>query len=613
MTPDLLLLLAASLVAVQMVSIILRREHVDDAPYLALLGVDLALLVWVHLTGRYESLPAFVGEGIAAVLTLAPRFLDGLERRALARDRFDQAARIAVVRELIMPGRTAARRRRQLADLAQTREGGGLAVARRLRAELAATDDPLRASLLREELATVLFFDRRFAEGIEEVERHLDPTELARRPAFAAYLVRAYGELGRLDRAAQLLVLLEEGPAGPALLPIVAQARLTFLAFAGQTAHVEALLASPPGVYLSPGSKEFLLDTARARAGRPLDPEVTRVIEETFRRAGLPEPARRRRAPATLALLIANTVVFAILVKMSPHAGDAMSELKADVLVRAGALFRPAIDAGEWWRPFTAMFLHGFFWHFAFNLYGLFLLGRFTEDVFGSVRFLAVYFLAGLVGAAASMLINPGVSVGASGAIMGLLGAIIVILVLRRGTWPEAWRRALLGNLVLLGALQIYIGFQVANIDNAAHVGGMLGGALATVALAPGGLVGSGRRGTVVAAVIASALGALLVVGAVETVLTPLERTIDRLGTRSVEVGGTTLTVPATWEVDREQGTVDDRYLGLSVLPVVSDGGVRLEAVRPEPTDGGVRLQRDPETDARHRALFDRIQRSARR
>src|SRR5579885_3241628 len=101
MTPDVLVLVAASLAAVQIVSLIVRREHVDDAPYLGLLVLDLALLVWVHVTGRHESLAAFVGEGIAGMLTLAPRLLDGLERSALMRDRFDRAARIAQVRELL--------------------------------------------------------------------------------------------------------------------------------------------------------------------------------------------------------------------------------------------------------------------------------------------------------------------------------------------------------------------------------------------------------------------------------------------------------------------------------------------------------------------------------
>jgi rhomboid protease GluP len=590
MTPELLVLLAASLCAVQIVALILRREHVDDAPYLGLLVVDLALLVWVHLTGRHDTMIAFVAEGLAGMLTLAPRFLDGLERGALARDRFDRAARIAMVRELLTPGTSAARRRRQLQDLAQTREGGGLAVARRLREQLATLESgDRRAVELREELATVLFFDRRFAEGVEEVERHLDPTQLARRPAFAAYLVRAYGELGRLDRAAQILMQLEDDVAGrdPTAASLLVQARLTFLAFAGRTAHLEALLSTPPGAYLGPRAHEFLLDTARARADRPLPPEAERVAETVFQRVSLPATRKRRRTPATFALIAVNVAVTLVLSALAP--------IDDVTLARAGALFRPAIHAGEWWRLFTAMFLHAGLLrelHLIINMYGLYLLGRFIEDVFGPARFLAVYFIGGLTGSIASTLLGGGgLSVGASGAIMGLLGALIVTLVLRRGSWPEAWRRVLLGNLLMLSALQIYIGFQVALIDNAAHVGGMLGGAMATLVFAPGGLVGNKRAGTVSAIVVAGILSALVVVGGVFAAVTPLDRTIARTGTRKVTVGGAQLTVPSYWEVDKD--LVGDPYLDVTVKPV------------------GGKLQSNKDDDPRFAPLLARIRGSA--
>src|SRR3954471_9382128 len=140
MTPELLVLLSASMVALQIVSLVLRREHVDDAPYLGLLIVVGATLVFAHVTHRQESMLAFVAEGLAVMLTFAPRILDGLERGALMRDAFGRAARVAMVRELLTPGRTAARRRRQLLDLAETRAGGGAAVARRLRALLGQID-----------------------------------------------------------------------------------------------------------------------------------------------------------------------------------------------------------------------------------------------------------------------------------------------------------------------------------------------------------------------------------------------------------------------------------------------------------------------------------------
>jgi rhomboid protease GluP len=278
------------------------------------------------------------------------------------------------------------------------------------------------------------------------------------------------------------------------------------------------------------------------------------------------------------------------------------------LLVRAGALFRPAVMAGEWWRVCNAMFLHGGFVHLFVNMYGLYLLGRFTEEVFGPARFLSVYLISGLIGGLASTAVGAGaLSVGASGAIMGLLGALIVTLIMRRGHWPEAWRRALLGNLVLLGALQIYIGFQVAMIDNAAHVGGMLGGAAATVVLAPGGLVGDGRVGRTGLRILAALLVALMVVAGAFAVRTPIERTLERVPGREVVVGGVRLMVPEYWEIDGPNGVVGDPYLDIQLK-----AGVGVEFVGLVPVDRTVLLETPQARDPRYRVLLERIAASAR-
>src|SRR5207248_2889898 len=197
-------------------------------------------------------------------------------------------------------------------------------------------------------------------------------------------------------------------------------------------------------------------------------------------------------------------------------------------------------------------FLHGNWEHLLVNGYALFMLGRFCEEVFGPLRYFVTYVAGGLAGAAASTLNTqqPGLSVGASGAIMGLLGALIVVLILRRGTWPEAWRRALLWNLVLLGAIQIYIGFQLPMIDNAAHVGGMLGGGAMALLVAPGGLIGRSAPARLVLGALALACLASLVWATVEVVRTPLLVTFAKLPTKDVTVGGKTYRVPRYWEPD---------------------------------------------------------------
>jgi membrane associated rhomboid family serine protease len=593
MTPELLVLLAASMVALQIVTLLVRRDA-GEAPYLGLLLADLALLLFVHFTHRQVSLPAFVGEAVAAVLVFAPRFLDGMERRALARDDVARAARVAGLRELLVPGRSARRRRRFLADLGAARDGRAAEVIARLRDELKQARAGDEALTLHEELATVLLFEQRFAEGVSEVEGHLGPEYVGEHPVLAAHLVRAWAELGDLERAARALRQLEEGPASrdPQATLLLLQARLMFLAFAGATERIDDLLDPKGGTLgqiLPPRAQEVLRRAARSRTP-PESPALRELVDQVAARANAavkPQPRPRRRTPATWALLALNFAAYAVVLFLARDADEG-------ALVRAGALFRPAIEAGQWWRPLTAMFLHAGPFHILINMYGLFLLGRFVEDVFGSARYLVVYLGGGLIGGLASTLVGQGaLSVGASGAIMGLLGALIVTLLLKRGTWPEAWRRTLLTNLLLLGGMQIYIGFQVPMIDNAAHVGGLLGGAAFTLLAAPGGLLGDGRAGKWTARALAVLLCAGTLAAGVLAARTSLDATLRAIPVKQVTVGGKTLEVPSYWQVDTAHDRVEDPLLGLQLT--VEKGG-KLDSSADDP---------------RYRPLLQRIEHSA--
>jgi membrane associated rhomboid family serine protease len=594
-TAQIALLLCASMVAMQLVALILRREVRDLYPYALLLGADLALLGYAHATRGYETLVAFVGEAVAGVLIFGARALDTLELRARRADQLGRAARIAQVRELLVPGRASSRRRRQLEVLAEARAGKGGEAVRRLRAALEGAADARLQLELHEELALALFLERRLPEAVAHVERYLG-SELERRPLLIAHLVTAYGELGRLDEAARALGRVERGPLGgdPGAGALLFEPRLSFLAYAGAADEVAALLEGAVGAQLPAAARQYFRRLAEAHRGETLSEPTRALVAEVARRALVtpaPRLVARRRGVVTLGLVAANLCVFGALLF-----GRGADEL---LLVRAGALFRPAVLHGEWWRVLSAAFLHAGWLHLGVNMYGLYLLGRFAEELLGPARFFVVYLAGALGGGAASTLLGPGaLSVGASGAIMGLLGALIVVLMLRRGRWPEAWRRTLLWNLVFLGALQIYVGFQVAMIDNAAHVGGMVAGAAATGLFAPEGLFGEGRFGRALTRLcVGAGLAALLVTGA-RAATTSLDTTLARLPTRQVTVGGVALTVPAHFEVDAAHGRVEDPYLGIEIEPRVAQGGIVLGS---------------PQADEpRLHGLLERVQRSAR-
>jgi len=155
-------------------------------------------------------------------------------------------------------------------------------------------------------------------------------------------------------------------------------------------------------------------------------------------------------------------------------------------LICCGAKDRELIvGAGEWWRLLSAGFLHAHFLHLAVNLYALIILGPLVEQLWGTRRFLIIYIAALVGGNLASLVATPGVSVGASGAIFGLFGAVAVFsTVYRRFVRPEARVRLWL-NLTFVAAANVVLGILIPAIDNAAHAGGFATGALAALFLRP--------------------------------------------------------------------------------------------------------------------------------
>jgi membrane associated rhomboid family serine protease len=186
------------------------------------------------------------------------------------------------------------------------------------------------------------------------------------------------------------------------------------------------------------------------------------------------------RPVVTLTLLAINTVMLLIEALLSGGAAGLL-EPSARALCRLGALNGPAIaQDGQYWRLLTVMVLHAGIIHWAFNSYALYLFGPMLESLLGRARFLALYVGSGLAGAGASLAFShTQLGVGASGAIFGLLGALVAFFYRRR----DMGGRAPLQSLLVILALNLFIGARAANVDNFAHVGGFLGGLAAMVLL----------------------------------------------------------------------------------------------------------------------------------
>ena len=187
---------------------------------------------------------------------------------------------------------------------------------------------------------------------------------------------------------------------------------------------------------------------------------------------------RWRQAPVTMALLAAIAGVFVI----ETLAGGSTD---GAVLARLGANVPPLVRAGEWWRLLTALFLHIGIVHLLLNGWALLQLGGLFEAWLGSAQLAVVYLASGVCGSLASLFFMRGdLSAGASGAIFGLLGALIGFLLRRRDRLrPEA--KQLLAQLVAWAAINVVFGLTTPGIDNAGHLGGAAAGFVQGLRLRP--------------------------------------------------------------------------------------------------------------------------------
>ena len=145
-----------------------------------------------------------------------------------------------------------------------------------------------------------------------------------------------------------------------------------------------------------------------------------------------------------------------------------------DVPATFGAKVNELITQGQIWRLVTPMFLHASLLHIGFNMYALIIFGHRLERIYGHSRFLLLYFLAGITGNLFSFYLTPGISIGASTAVFGLLAAEGIFIYTNRRFFPNATYA--LREIIMILVFNIFIGFSMPQIDNWGHMGGLIGG-----------------------------------------------------------------------------------------------------------------------------------------
>jgi membrane associated rhomboid family serine protease len=236
----------------------------------------------------------------------------------------------------------------------------------------------------------------------------------------------------------------------------------------------------------------------------PVGMRCPECARERTRVASGPAAVIQVGAPyVTYALIVLNVIAYIVTIGSGGETFGGEGTLLLDY-----GLFGPAVDSGEYYRIVTSGFLHGGLIHLGLNMLVLYFLGRLLEPGIGGLRLAAIYFVSLLAGAFGALLLNPNeLTVGASGAIFGMMAAAFVV----------ARRRGLAGlsnEIGMLVGLNLLITFTIPNISIGGHIGGLVGGGLAALAITAGEQRGPAQAlpiqvGGLIVIGIASVLGAI--------------------------------------------------------------------------------------------------------
>ena len=576
-----------------------RRPH--GTATFGIMQLAAAALAGLGLVGHALAVPALgiagaVGVGAGLCLLVIGPLARGLARWAVTRERMALAIRLLDLAELLAPGSGVAEERALVRAMAEIREGRIEPTVDALTAARERAPDEARLAI-DERIALLYLAAHRWGDAIAHAEAHLfgapPPRDgddslrgaLGFAPPVWVDLLGAYGRLGDLDRAARMLARLEDVCAGRDDAAVwIHRARMMFLALAGRTEAVRALVAPGRARHMTVAARTYWIAVAhehqgdrtaaaaayrRARSrsrGRPRElieralaglgesrptelPAIASEVVARVEAAPLPPPIHVTRPPRPRATWLLTACVIGVAAVTRISVGDTGD---IGVLIRAGGLARAMVADGEWWRLISCVFVHVGIAHLVVNALGLIVLGRLAEDLFGSARTLAIFAVAGIAGSVASYAASPvGISAGASGAVFGLLGAVFVEISWHRQRYRAAWKRGLWGGLAVVTVSQLGLGFFSAVIDQWAHGAGLAAGALLGLALSRHARWL--RAGGVLARALAIGFAAAALVAAVFVAGTPLGDSLAGGAAVRRVVAGVAIAAPARWQVSTNQ------------------------------------------------------------
>ncbi len=568
---------------------------------------------------RWMGIAGAIGVGTGTCLLVLGPLVRGLARRFAASERLGIARRLLDVAEVLAPGSGVADEKALIGAMQEIRDGH---IEQTVDALTAAKDRaPAEARLAIDERIAMLYLAAyRWSDAISHAEANLfgasteaqntdspdgemhAPLPLRRAlgiaPPVWVELLGAYGRTGDLTRAAQMLSKLEDVCEGREEAAVwIHRARLMFLALAGRTAAVQALVEPRQARHMSHAARTYWLavahehegnrvaataayEKARNRSrGRPRD-LIDQALEKLAKADGVP-PSLSEEASAVIARVEAAPLPAQVRAPAVPRAYATWSLTGAillvaltitlavgptndvGVLMRSGAMVRGLVDGGEWWRIFSCVFVHVGGLHLLVNVIGMVFVGKIAEELFGTARTFALFGVAGFAGAVASYLASPaGISAGASGALFGLLGAVFVELTWHRKRYRAAWKRGMWGGLAVVIVAQVGYGFLYPVIDQWAHGAGLVSGAIIGGVLSPHARWA--KAGLQLGRTIAAVGVVLMMLAGVRVARVSVYDSFWRLPRYPQPVSGVSITAPAAWINDGELSEPD----GLVIVSV---------------------------------------------
>ncbi|MBN2724060.1 MAG: rhomboid family intramembrane serine protease [Deltaproteobacteria bacterium] len=493
------------------------REIPNEPLYYGILGINLAVALYALSVNRPDSLESYLAIGIFAAAVFCPIFLEKLIATSVRKSWWKTGKFFLYILSFLKPVKEINSQLRQFSRLADASRGDIDIISREIESELQQVGNPVQKQFLNETLIELNVFSGHYSNALHLYESRIKAKNRIIKPTLYMALIRACVEEGNHDLLWSLYFSLKEMEASdPVIATTLISSQVMILAAYGKTSSIKKIfnpMKSDHAVFpwvtkhywmgfacLVSGKTEkaekYLEKVATRKStpvlaasaknhldtGIPIPKEVDTVKKLSLKTMEISllklaaEGFNRNLFPLSTVIFIAlNSLVF--LFQM--YKGN-ITDLQN--LFRFGANFRDLTLGGESWRAFTSIFLHANFIHFFFNMFVAWTFGKMAEVHYGKIGLAIIIVISGVTGSIVSSLYNAyGVSIGASGAVFGILGAVGTMLIVWKNRWHPQLRKRLLNMLVFLLIIQIIFGFMVDMVDNAAHFGGFAGGIIAGI------------------------------------------------------------------------------------------------------------------------------------